>query len=432
MPFGRPLLYVVLLALTVLAALSWFPLVPQASPDPSLVAAVAPARGVVRVRHDDAIFRVGPGDDYDRRTPLKAGVMLAVHGRFGAWLRADLGGGDAGWVQEKDIHWERPGTRLPTAHVRNILVRPAPNNVRETYVDIQLTRRLAFEVIEEAPDRLTIRLHPAILMMHELAQFVGDPAIRSATLEQIVPGRVDLRLRLSGLWGWRASYGASARLATDPPGHDFSKVTPEVLRIAIKWPPARRDVGGLTVVVDAGHGGDDPGATGVGGLREADANLAVALAFRDLLTARGARVVMTRETDRTVAASHDAELATRVTVGKEAGGDLFISIHHNARPVIADSRVARGTYVYYYRQQSADLARALTEPLAKAAGESDRAWVWRSFHVTRQPFMPSVLVEITFISNPDMEAAMRVPDYSKRIAEGLLRGLEAFMVERAP
>jgi N-acetylmuramoyl-L-alanine amidase len=267
--------------------------------------------------------------------------------------------------------------------------------------------------------------------MHELAQFAGDPLIKAAALEQVAPGLVELRLDLHGrgLWGWRAAYVASPRMAADPPGHDFSHVAPQTLRLSLRWPPQAMSLDGLTVVVDAGHGGPDTGAVGVGGLAEKSANLAVSNALRDGLQGRGARVVMTRDEDRAVAATEADELSRRVAIGRDSGGTVFISVHHNARPIVEDARMARGTYIYYYRQQSADLAKALVAPVARAAGERHAAHIWRSFHVTRQPYMPSVLLEITFISNPEMEKAMG-GDYAQRVAAGVIEGLEAFLAGR--
>jgi N-acetylmuramoyl-L-alanine amidase len=80
------------------------------------------------------------------------------------------------------------------------------------------------------------------------------------------------------------------------------------------------------VVVDAGHGGRDPGAIGVGGLREKDVTLALAKTLRKSLRARGFSVVLTRDRDRTLS------LEERTAIAEGAGGDVFVSVHANASP----------------------------------------------------------------------------------------------------
>lgn len=398
---------------------------------------------MARVQHEKTVFRVGPGEDYDRRTPLEKGVLLLITGETGGWLLADLGGGDLGWVEGTDVEWlDKPVAGRPVPAVdnklRNVLIRRASPGTAdasdETYVDLQMTRRTSFDIVETAePPSLLVRLHRTTLMMHEIAVYAGDRLVRSASLQQPRADVVELRLPLAGraLWGWQAKYGTSPNLASDPPGHDFTRVAKENLRLAIKGPPRRSGrLGGITVVIDPGHGGPDSGAVGVNGLEEKDVNLSVGLALKQELEHRGARVVMTRKVDRAVAADVEHELAARVDIAQTSGGTLFISIHHNARERIEEARIAQGVFIYYYRPQSADLGRMLADPVADAQGARVRAYVWRSFHVIRPPAMPSVLVEAGFISNPEEEQKMRAPDYAKRVAMGLADGVERFLDAR--
>lgn len=104
---------------------------------------------------------------------------------------------------------------------------------------------------------------------------------------------------------------------------------------APQLPPAFRSV--QTVVLDPGHGGRDPGAIGVGGVREKDVTLAIARALRADLAERGFRVVLTRDGDRTL------DLEERTALAEAARGDLFVSLHANA----ARRRSVRGVETYY-------------------------------------------------------------------------------------
>ncbi|HVH20408.1 MAG TPA: N-acetylmuramoyl-L-alanine amidase [Myxococcota bacterium] len=103
----------------------------------------------------------------------------------------------------------------------------------------------------------------------------------------------------------------------------------------MRLPPGLRTI--QTVVLDPGHGGRDPGAIGVGGVREKDVTLALARALGPRLEARGFRVVMTREGDREVG------LEERSALAEASRGDLFVSLHANAAP----RRSVQGIETYY-------------------------------------------------------------------------------------
>ncbi|MDD5098008.1 MAG: N-acetylmuramoyl-L-alanine amidase, partial [Candidatus Omnitrophica bacterium] len=102
------------------------------------------------------------------------------------------------------------------------------------------------------------------------------------------------------------------------------------------------------VVIDAGHGGNDPGAIGRGGLREKDVNLDVAKRLSVLLQEAGVQTVLSRPSDRFV------PLSIRVDLANKSGADLFISIHSNANP----SRSLSGFEVYYVATSVSDSQRA--------------------------------------------------------------------------
>ncbi len=125
-----------------------------------------------------------------------------------------------------------------------------------------------------------------------------------------------------------------------------------------------------TVVVDAGHGGRDPGAVGVGDLREKDVNLTIARSLKKALLSRGFEVIMTRDRDLTLT------LEERTAVAESSGGDVFISIHANA----AKQEKARGIEVYTldanHERHSLDVAArengvpaARLDPLQRALAE---------------------------------------------------------------
>ena len=158
----------------------------------------------------------------------------------------------------------------------------------------------------------------------------------------------------------------------------------------------------------------------------------MARALRSELQKAGAIVTMTRDGDHQLtpdSAPADAELGARAEVGVRSHAQLFLSVHHNARPDVKDGRVAHGTHIYYYQPASRGLAQAIAAPLARAIGEPSYQHFWRSFGVIRQPEMPAVLVECNFLSNPKLEKGMlRNPAYPQKAARGIVDGVNRFLV----
>ena len=174
----------------------------------------------------------------------------------------------------------------------------------------------------------------------------------------------------------------------------------------------------ITVVLDAGHGGRDTGAMSPHGLPEKDANLRLAKAVRDELIKRGYKVVMTREDDETI------ELYDRPKVAHAANADLFVSIHHNAPGYAADPFGLRYQAVYAWNELGERLAKAINASLSAAdPGLRNEGVLHANFAVTRNPEIPSCLIEADFITHPDGECAAwdasRRPRLAAAIADGI-------------
>ena len=171
-----------------------------------------------------------------------------------------------------------------------------------------------------------------------------------------------------------------------------------------------------TVVVDAGHGGYDPG--GILGLRtdpnEKTVALAVARRLARILRSDGLRVVMTRDADVFVPLSQ----RTAPTYYFR-GRAVFVSIHFNAAPR-AD---ARGIETYYYRPDSLGLATRVHRAILAATGAEDRYVHWRGFFVIRRSAVPAILCECGFLTNPDESRLADRPDYQQRLAAAIAEGL---------
>src|SRR4029453_12980860 len=163
----------------------------------------------------------------------------------------------------------------------------------------------------------------------------------------------------------------------------------------------------ITVVIDAGHGGHDRG--GIPGQRSAekDMTLDVALRLRNVLSASGYRVVMTRSTDVFV------PLGGRVAIANSYRNAVFVCIHFNA----TKRRGASGIETYFYSRDSLPLASAIHYYVAGGAPSENRGVRRRGYYVLRKTNIPAVLVECGFLTNPTEAAYAQSASYREKLAE---------------
>ncbi len=190
-----------------------------------------------------------------------------------------------------------------------------------------------------------------------------------------------------------------------------------------------------TVLIDPGHGGSDPGAIGVTGLREKEVNLDIALMVRDELVHYGYDVIMTRTTDEFLT------LQERIAIADRVKPDVLVSIHANAHT----SRDIAGTLVLYYDHrypskgypaseamqrltpESRKLAQSLLEGAVQAAGTINRGLLESSVYMVRMGSVPSALIETAFLSNPGDEQLLRSPEFRQKMAIGIANGIRNYL-----
>jgi N-acetylmuramoyl-L-alanine amidase len=174
-----------------------------------------------------------------------------------------------------------------------------------------------------------------------------------------------------------------------------------------------RDNSPITVVIDAGHGGHDRG--GIPGQRvaEKDMTLDVALRLRNVLSANGYRVVMTRSSDVFV------PLAGRVAIANGYRNAVFVCIHFNA----TGRSGASGIETYFYSRDSLPLASAIHYYVAGGAPSDNRGVRRRGYYVLRKTNIPAVLVECGFLTNPTEAAYAQSASYRQKLAEEIAAGI---------
>ncbi len=277
--------------------------------------------------------------------------------------------------------------------------------------------------------------------------------------------------RLPGTTAAAASPPASARQAGPPdPAARRVAVASAVPSVAPEPPAANRagsyslarqlGLGARRIVIDAGHGGHDPGTIGRGGLQEKDLVLDVALRLERLVRQElGTEVVLTRATDVFI------PLEERTAIANSRGADLFLSIHANS----SRNPGARGIETYFLNfarnahaeavaarenaispatlkdlqslvkaitlnskiDESRDFAAAVQESMVSGVRTQhvvlDRGVHTAPFYVLIGANMPAVLAEIAFVSNPEEEKRLKTPDYRETLARSLLRGVRSYL-----
>ena len=181
-------------------------------------------------------------------------------------------------------------------------------------------------------------------------------------------------------------------------------------------PRARQ--GQLTVVIDPGHGGGDPGAVGINGLREKDITSAIAGRVQQSLAAKGINAILTRSNDSEI------DLQPRVDTAERANADIFVSIHANS---ISLSRPdVNGLETYYY-SSGLRLAQTIHNSLLQRTSLADRGVRTARFYVLVHTSMPAVLVETGFVTGSTDAARFRDPAALNGIADGISAGILQYL-----
>jgi len=202
----------------------------------------------------------------------------------------------------------------------------------------------------------------------------------------------------------------------EPPPRTESPSTP-----ATSPKPRRVAQRRIVVVIDPGHGGKDPGAIGLRGLQEKHVILPISKKIADILEKKGIQVVMTRDSDYFV------DLAPRVTIADRADANLFVSIHANSMP--ANRTDVNGLETYYY-SSGQGLARAIHSNVLRSINVRDRGVRKARFYVLRKSSMPSVLVEVGFVTGAVDSPRLGTTAYQNQMAEAIARGIVQYIEQR--
>ena len=361
------------------------------------------------------------------------------------------------------------------------------SNPDYTRIAISLDREAKFEYHrlpqkreQNIPPRLYIDIEGARIAPGVKDITIGDGLMKGARIAQFRPDTVRVVLDLDSMKDFKVfTFSDPFSIIIDAKGERQTEISnaaapsisvlpavpePRPVRVEEKkaTPSSRPAIGKIRrIVVDAGHGGHDPGALGGGGTREKDIVLQIALKVaRKLRDELGLDVVMTRSTDVFI------ELKERTAIANKVGADLFVSIHANA----ALNRNSNGIETYYLNlaktEKVAQLAALengttlekvsvlqavlfdlmanyklndsahLADDVQKAviskvggrySGVKNLGVKQGPFYVLVGATMPSILVETAFLSNEREEARLNDANYQECTADGILEGIREYI-----
>ena len=188
------------------------------------------------------------------------------------------------------------------------------------------------------------------------------------------------------------------------------------------------------VVIDAGHGGTDPGKVGVDGSLEKDINLAVAKRLKTYLEQDDIRVIMTRETDTGLYSDTDsrkkmADMKKRCEIIEESGADLVVSIHQNSY----HEENVFGAQVFYYKTstEGEKAAAVIQEALQEVNPENTKKIKANdTYYLLKKTEVPTVIVECGFLSNYAEAEKLVSEDYQKKLAEAVTKGILQYLKDQ--
>ncbi|WJQ06852.1 SH3 domain-containing protein [Geobacillus stearothermophilus] len=339
------------------------------------------APSYVYVKQAGTPLRRGASSNYQSLKALAANERLAVLYEYHGWLNVETSNGVRGWVEESST----------STVALNSLVEPTFSTINE---DAYLTWK------KTSNFRVSYSLLPGNRL-----KITGSFSYAEVPSTDI-PGIQTVE------------WNGSSLLITFEPGYTFTlrhysdRLALKILETGLK---------GKKIIIDAGHGAHDTGAIGPGGTREKDITLDTALLLKEELERAGAIVKLTRSTDIFL------ELSERTWIANSSDYDAFISIHADSY-----SRTSRGTTTYYNVSsnfngpKSEQLAAIVQKHLVQQLGTYDRGHKTQDFYVNRKNELPSILVELAFISNPNEEALLKTKAFRQKAAVGIREGLEEY------
>jgi N-acetylmuramoyl-L-alanine amidase len=346
-------------------------------------------------------------------TELSRGTLLRVTGMIGSSYHVRLSPDFDGWVERRAVEFAPAGTPLP--HLAFTDVSVYGNNSVDV-VGIPYDAPAPFAVVPTVSPAGRAAIEIDFYGAHNAATWISHrptaKVVREVTVRQVSTDHVRLCVELKGkqLWGYKWN------------------VTNNAVTLSVRRPPKLAllpdsPFKGLTIALEPGHGGDNSGARGVSGSQEKDVNRGAVGELAQQLEAAGAKIVIVRKDDESIS------LSARVRRGVATNADLWISVHANSAGHQRGYLSVSGTSTYYKWPFCRDLSEAIHARLLEGTklGDFGNVGNFNYYPLRANTWMPSMLVEQAFMSNPEDEAKMLDPVFRKEMMRAVLLGTQDWL-----
>jgi len=364
---------------------------------------------VIKSKSNDYQLRSGPSADYDRVGYLLKDAKFSVNKQIGDWFRLNTYPQNL-WVNKNFVDLLKTGA-YPAYNILDFI----ETKDNENFIDVvfRMSYPCAYSV-NNYGDAIYVILYNTASNIWETRFDLKNNLIKDINIIESAENYVKIKISLNvkNLWGYDINF-------------EDKKLT-----LKLRKPPAdTTSLKDKIIILDAGHGGPDPGAAGPGGVTEKEVNLAIVLKLKELLTSSGAKVILTRDADNELMPKDSpaaAELQARCDVNTNNNGAIAVSVHNNSSDDEVKRKTASDTDIYFYRPQSKLLADLIAKNIGKALNKDNYFSLQRSFYLIRPTFSPSVLCEITYISNPQEEIKLKDPIFQQNAAMGIFNGIKEY------
>jgi len=327
-------------------------------------------------------------------------IPLQMTGKVGSLYRVKLSKYRTAYIPDDVVEFLPKGSFPPTSLTSNWRVY---GDSAYDYVEVALDNRLAYQSFQLLdPSRIVVDIFGATNNTNWITQLENTREIKNVWYEQLEDEvlRITIELKHRQHWGHQLYYKGNT------------------LVIKVKPQPQNLSLNHLTVAVDAGHGGGNTGAGGPTGSSEKMLALAVSLKLQRTLQRQGAKVIMTRSTEKFV------DNKERILFYRDSVPDLLVSIHLNSS---ADPVNVGGTGAFYryvgFRPLSKHIYQRMLELGLKEYGNTGSF----NFMLNSPTEYPNALVEMLFISNPAEEMLILDEKFQQEVADKIIQAIKDFL-----
>ena len=367
----------------------------------SMFGPLAPNVAVTKGRLAHLLF--GLGDDRlggAKIGYLDSNVQLKVIGKVGSNYKVRLSKYRTAYIPDDLVDFLPSGTFTPESLTDRWTVY---GDSAFDYVVLGLFARLPYQSFQLVdPAKIIVDVFGATNNTNWIAQLENTKEIKNVFYEQVEDEvfRITIELKHAQHWGHSIYYKGNA------------------LVIKIKRQPENLSLKNLTIAVDAGHGGSNTGAGGPTGSSEKMIALAVSLKLQKVLEQSGAKVIMTRTTEKFF------DNKERILFYRDSMPDLLISIHLNSS---SDPIRVTGTSSFYRHIGFKGLSNAIHKRMLELGLKDQGNNGSFNFMLNSPTEYPNALVETLFLSSPEEEAKILDEGFQQQIAEKIVQGIKDFL-----